>query len=554
MTTVENQPAIRDVGPHPVVALPGVERRPIRHLRLRRRPVATDSLDRLLTVGPVAKAQGQEWRRTHRRRVVLIDAAILVATVCVAQLVALSVSPATTSLNSNWFHASAFSVFLVVCWLVVLELQQTRDISLVGIGSEEYRRVVSATVWAFGLAAVLCLLLGLQVSRGYMATALILGVAALIVGRHCVRRHLARRRMNGEFITRVVVLGRPDSVRVLSDSFNRSPATGYRIVGACVPDFDGLVRTELTTPAGIVPVLGGDRSIETALAVAGADALAVAAVEHLGPQRMRQLAWRLEAAGIELIVVPGVTDIAGHRLRMRVLEAARARPGSNHPAISHFDDKGQRVLGFRGADAAGAEGYRGFEDIFRGDEEQVRARPAALPDAVRGLRLGARRRLRARRVPRRAARARDGARGVDLDPTMVERCRQKGHDVQLADAASYLRRPRGRDACPACSPPRSSSTCPPISSTSCSRCCTAKLAPGGVVVMETVNPHSPAALKAFWTDTTHHHPLFPEVTLALCRLHGFDAGEVVLPQASGDFDEDIYVSRDYAVVARKAAG
>jgi O-antigen chain-terminating methyltransferase len=83
--------------------------------------------------------------------------------------------------------------------------------------------------------------------------------------------------------------------------------------------------------------------------------------------------------------------------------------------------------------------------------------------------------------------------------------------------------------------------------------CVAKLEPGGVAILETVNPHNPAALKAFWTDTTHHHPVFPEVLLAHCRLAGFSHGDVVFPQESGDFDRDVYANRDYAVVARVAA-
>jgi hypothetical protein len=77
-----------------------------------------------------------------------------------------------------------------------------------------------------------------------------------------------------------------------------------------------------------------------------------------------------------------------------------------------------------------------------------------------------------------------------------------------------------------------------------------KLAPGGIAIMETVNPHNPAALKAFWTDATHHHPLFPEVLLALCRLAGFESGEVRFPSRSGSFDADVYANRDYAVVVR----
>jgi SAM-dependent methyltransferase len=76
----------------------------------------------------------------------------------------------------------------------------------------------------------------------------------------------------------------------------------------------------------------------------------------------------------------------------------------------------------------------------------------------------------------------------------------------------------------------------------------AKLLPGGVAVLETVNPHMPSALKAFWVDPTHHHPLFPEVTLALCRFAGFSSGRVLFPSGTGDFAHDLYTSPDYAVV------
>ena len=271
---------------------------------------------------------------------------------------------------------------------------------------------------------------------------------------------------------------------------------------------------------------------------------------------LRDVGERLDDMGADvrrLLILGDIAPSGASRADLaRVLEGARARPGSSHPAISHFDDKGQRVLGFRDGEASGAEGYRGFEDIFRGDEDAVRAGQEPYLELFAGcdwvLDIGCGRgefldALRERGI---------AGRGVDLDPTMVERCRQKGHDVELADAASYL---GGQDDA---SVPGvfAAQVIEHLSADALNELLAllhAKLAPGGLAVMETVNPHSPAALKAFWTDTTHHHPLFPEVALALCRLHGFDAGEVVLPQASGDFDEDIYTSRDYAVVARKAA-
>jgi glycosyltransferase involved in cell wall biosynthesis/SAM-dependent methyltransferase len=248
----------------------------------------------------------------------------------------------------------------------------------------------------------------------------------------------------------------------------------------------------------------------------------------------------------------GLGEVSGVDLK-RLMEGANARPGSTHWAISYLDDQGRRALGFR--EAAGgdeAEGYRAFEDIFRGSEDQVREGQRAYVDLFAGqgwvLDIGCGRgefldALRDKGIE---------ARGIDLDPTMVERCVEKGHDVKLADATEYL---AGLDDA---SVPGvfAAQVIEHLSSEQLNdflKLIHAKLAPGGVLVMETVNPHSPAALKAFWTDTTHHHPLFPEVTLALCRLHGFDSGDVVFPHATGNFDEDVYENRDYAVVARRAA-
>ena len=233
-----------------------------------------------------------------------------------------------------------------------------------------------------------------------------------------------------------------------------------------------------------------------------------------------------------------------------VLEGVRARPASTHPAISQRDERGQRVLRFDGASADGST-YRGFEDIFRGDERAVREQQQAYLDAFADaawvLDLGCGRGEFLDALIDRGV----GARGADLDESMVARCREKGLDVELADAATHLRGLEDRSV-------------PGIFAAQVVEHLDAdrlgellglierKLAPGGLAIMETVNGHNPAALKAFWTDTTHHHPLYPEVLLALCRLAGFESGEVRFPQESGDFNADVYSNRDYAVYARSA--
>jgi len=247
----------------------------------------------------------------------------------------------------------------------------------------------------------------------------------------------------------------------------------------------------------------------------------------------------------------GLTTTAPEHLAL-LLEGMRARPASTHPAISYEDDHGRRALGFSGASkAAGAEGYRGFEDIFRGGEEELREAQTAYVERFAGagwvLDLGCGRgefldALRDAGIP---------ARGADLDATMVARCREKGHEVEEADAAAALGA-LDDDSLPGAFAAQVVEHLGHRQLSDLLDLLHRKLTPGGIAVLETVNPHKPAALKAFWTDPTHHHPLFPEVLLALTRLAGFDSGEVTFPGATGHFDRDVYASGDYAVVVRKA--
>ncbi len=290
---------------------------PIRFVHKRSRGATFDSL---LMNASAAKLQGRRWAAAYRRRVLLIDAAVIGAVLVVAQVVFAVYTSDEAQHGMGWFAMTAMSVGLTATWLLALELKQSRDISLVGIGTDEYGRVVSATFWVFGLIAVVSLLFKVHVPRSYLAIALLLGLSGLVLARHQLRRDLARRRERGEYITRVVMLGAADSVAVLCESLRRTPHAGYRVVGVCIPHFQGEIGEELVTPTGAVPVLGDDNSVESALRLMNADALAVAAAEQLGPSRMKKLVWRLEAMGTDLIVVPGVTDVAGTRFRMRPID------------------------------------------------------------------------------------------------------------------------------------------------------------------------------------------------------------------------------------------
>jgi glycosyltransferase involved in cell wall biosynthesis/SAM-dependent methyltransferase len=253
---------------------------------------------------------------------------------------------------------------------------------------------------------------------------------------------------------------------------------------------------------------------------------------------------RLRIGWRKLIGAVGDEDVS------LLLDGLVVRPGATHPAITELDEDGQRVLRFSGASSDRAT-YRGFEDIFRGTEELINARQRGYADAFQGvawvLDLGCGRGEFLDVLAERGVEAR----GVDRDESMVTRAREKGRDVVLGDAVSHLRGLDDRSV-PGIFAAQVVEHLSADELTELLELVEAKLAPGGLAILETVNPHNPGAMKAFWTDTTHHHPLFPEVLLALCRLAGFESGEVRFPDHSADFETNLFANRDYAVYARSA--
>ena len=282
--------------------------------------VSASDLRRAQVAPSLDGARGLQRRQSYRRRVLLLDTLTILGVVCAAQVGRFWILPTTDAAERSTWHVTALSVGLAALWLTMLGLQRTRDLSLVGQGIEGCRRVMNATVWTFGVFAVIVVLLKLPISRGYLAIALLVGLPALVVQRQLLHRELGRQRDRGEFLSRVLMVGKPESVKMLSESLVRAPGAGYQIVGVCIPDHVSTDDEFLSTPVGSIPVLGDATTIEAALELTGADTLAIGAVEHVGIKGMQKLLWRLESAGVDVMVVPGLADVAGPRLQVRPID------------------------------------------------------------------------------------------------------------------------------------------------------------------------------------------------------------------------------------------
>jgi exopolysaccharide biosynthesis polyprenyl glycosylphosphotransferase len=264
----------------------------------------------------------QLWRATYSKRLLVVDAVAVVAAVGVAQWVRfggllgtdLTYRPFDTYRE---FGYTTVSIIIAAGWLAALAIFRTRSRRIIGAGAEEYRRVWLATVSVFGAVAIVSTLFKLDIARGYLMIALPVGVVLLLGGRYFARHVVANNRKRHETcMTRVLVVGNPPAVRDLARSLARDPRAGYQVVGACVPGH--YFRQTIDVPqVGTIPVYGDEAKVLSALSDTGSHAVAITATERLDSRRIRDLSWQLEKLDVDLMVAPGVVDVAGPRLTMR---------------------------------------------------------------------------------------------------------------------------------------------------------------------------------------------------------------------------------------------
>ncbi|NUS43136.1 MAG: sugar transferase [Mycobacteriaceae bacterium] len=269
---------------------------------------------------PVGSFGRQRWQARYVRYLFLTDSIVVSIAVSTAQLVRFGdpddAPPLAWSFDAQVGY-TAVSTALALLWNLTLALVNARAPRVIGSGADEYRRLVSATFGLFGLIAIGGTLLRVEIARGYLAIAFPLGLAGLIAGRWAWRRQSVRIRQAPRAQGAVLVVGGRQAAHAMTMAFARSPEAGYRVVGICLPSGGAGGDTHLEVGGQRIPVIGDDRSVPTAVRRTGADTVAVTATDQLGPDLIRDLVWELEPMGVDLIVAPGLVDIAAPRLTSR---------------------------------------------------------------------------------------------------------------------------------------------------------------------------------------------------------------------------------------------
>jgi exopolysaccharide biosynthesis polyprenyl glycosylphosphotransferase len=214
--------------------------------------------------------------------------------------------------SSTLFWAA---VTLVPVWPLLLGVTGAHAERFIGTGSDEYRRVGRAGFLALALAGFISYAFALELSRGFVVLAIPALTVATLLARYAARCELRRLRARGLCTKRVIVVGRGGAVLELVRRLQRENYAGLTVVATCVTPAD---RARLAEEVGL-PV-GGLDDVLTMAADLAADTIAVTSASETAAEYLRQLSWQLEGTGVELLVAPGLIEVAGPRLHIRPFE------------------------------------------------------------------------------------------------------------------------------------------------------------------------------------------------------------------------------------------
>ncbi|MFT5875568.1 MAG: 2-polyprenyl-3-methyl-5-hydroxy-6-metoxy-1,4-benzoquinol methylase, partial [Clostridium sp.] len=208
--------------------------------------------------------------------------------------------------------------------------------------------------------------------------------------------------------------------------------------------------------------------------------------------------------------------------------------------------------------------YFNFEQQFRGPEHLIKERQKIYVDDVRKafnkcsgylLEVGGGRGeflelCKENEIP---------AKGIDLNEFMIEVCKKKGLDSIKGNVIEFLYSVDDESLCAI----TAFQVVEHLSQEELNELielALVKLKPGGVIILETVNPDSILALKNFYIDPTHQKPINSQTLRYLLEVTGFSDVKVCYSSPVSDYDklkgeddntnklnELLYGYQDYAV-------
>ncbi len=184
---------------------------------------------------------------------------------------------------------------------------------MLGQGSEEFSRLIRGFTTAAVVLGLGGLALQLSAVRPWVFGLLPLAGLLSLLGRFWWRKWLHRRRGVGRFMHPMLAVGTVESVEDVILRTRRDPQTGWNVRAACTPTGTGHNGAEDILG---VPVVGDLDSVAETVREGGYRVVSIGQTPGWTGRRLHRLAWDVESMNTDLVVDPGLMEMAGPRLHV----------------------------------------------------------------------------------------------------------------------------------------------------------------------------------------------------------------------------------------------
>jgi exopolysaccharide biosynthesis polyprenyl glycosylphosphotransferase len=240
---------------------------------------------------------------TLKYRILASDALVIVLATALAFTVRFSEEATPAALIGP---IQVVGTLLPIFWLLVLVFMGSYDRRALFIGLSEYSRVVMSGVIVLSVISTVSFLLKQDTSRAYVLITIPLGVIGLLIERYIWRRWLLARRREGFGLAPTIIVGSPEERDSLAAAMLESPWAGYR------------VKSLIDRPENELDWEVWFEKLEIELNQSKATAIALAGSSASDARFVRELSWRIEGEGVDLLVGAGVGSTTGPRVTLRV--------------------------------------------------------------------------------------------------------------------------------------------------------------------------------------------------------------------------------------------
>lgn len=208
----------------------------------------------------------------------------------------------------------AVALVLPPTWIAIMVAHRSYGRSAMGLGAEEYRRVLRGAVALPALAAVAhwSFTHDSDLLHDMTMAAIPAAVLAVLV-RYALRRRLHRRWARGRGRSATLLVGPARAVAELVAVLQRGGAQELRAAGVCLSD----PRDAAEVRKLGIPVLGGVDTMDDVIRTMGIGTVVVLPAPEFDTSALRRMSWTAAARGVDFLLAPVLSDVSASRLAVR---------------------------------------------------------------------------------------------------------------------------------------------------------------------------------------------------------------------------------------------